>query len=352
MEAKMTKEILILGASYGSLLSTKLLMAGHNVTLVCLPEEADLINAEGTIVRLTLRGETEPRLIASKDQPGRLNAKTPAQAHPDDYDLVAMAMQEPQYGAPEVHDLLTRIAASQKPCMSIMNMPPLPYLRRMKGIDTAALESCFAFPRVWDGFYPGAFTLCSPDPQAFRPPDQKPNFLHVGLPTNFKVAMFESEAHNDILRTLEDDIAAVRLDGKDVPVKLRVHPSLFVPLAKWSMLLTGNYRAITADGPRSIRDAVHSDLGLSQSVYEWVNTLARTLGAVDSDQVPFDKYANAANSLLNPSSAARAVFAGAKQIERVDKLVMNIARSQGMSLPEVEANIAIVDAKLDINQAE
>ncbi|MFT5895675.1 MAG: ketopantoate reductase, partial [bacterium] len=27
--------ILILGASYGSLLSTKLLMAGHDVTLVC-----------------------------------------------------------------------------------------------------------------------------------------------------------------------------------------------------------------------------------------------------------------------------------------------------------------------------
>ena len=38
----------------------------------------------------------------------------------------------------------------------------------------------------------------------------------------------------------EDDIAAVRLDGKDVPVKLRLHDSLFVPLAKWSMLLTGN----------------------------------------------------------------------------------------------------------------
>ena len=41
--------ILILGASYGSLLSTKLLMAGHDVTLVCLPQEAALINDEGTI---------------------------------------------------------------------------------------------------------------------------------------------------------------------------------------------------------------------------------------------------------------------------------------------------------------
>ena len=175
----MPREILILGASYGSLLSTKLLMARHNVTLVCLPQEAELINAEGTTVRMTLRGEEEPRLIASKDYPGVLKALTPAEANPADYDLIAMAMQEPQYGAAEVRDLLARIAASQKPCMSIMNMRPLPYLRRIQGLDTVALEACFADPRVWDGFNPDVFTLCSPDPQAFRPPDQQFNFLHV-----------------------------------------------------------------------------------------------------------------------------------------------------------------------------
>ena len=36
-------DILLMGASYGSLLGAKLLMAGHNVTFVCLPAEADLI---------------------------------------------------------------------------------------------------------------------------------------------------------------------------------------------------------------------------------------------------------------------------------------------------------------------
>ena len=44
-------EILILGASYGSLLAAKLLLAGHSVRLVCLPAEAVLINAEGFRVR-------------------------------------------------------------------------------------------------------------------------------------------------------------------------------------------------------------------------------------------------------------------------------------------------------------
>jgi hypothetical protein len=41
----------------------------------------------------------------------------------------------------------------------------------------------------------------------------------------------------------------------ELPTRLRVHDSAFVPLAKWAMLLTGNYRCMTADGPQAIRDA-------------------------------------------------------------------------------------------------
>jgi ketopantoate reductase len=44
--------VLILGASYGSLLATKLLLAGHTVKLVCLPAEVDAINTGGTRVRM------------------------------------------------------------------------------------------------------------------------------------------------------------------------------------------------------------------------------------------------------------------------------------------------------------
>ena len=45
-------EVLVMGASYGSLLGAKLLLAGHNVTLVGLPAEVDLFNREGARVRL------------------------------------------------------------------------------------------------------------------------------------------------------------------------------------------------------------------------------------------------------------------------------------------------------------
>jgi len=130
----MALKLVILGASYGSLLSTKCLMAGHDVTLVCLPEEAELINSEGTTVRLTMRGEDEPRLIRSGDLPGTLDAKVPGDVKPEEYDLVGLAMQEPQFGAKPVWELLDRIAASGKPCLSIMNMPPLAYLKRIPGI--------------------------------------------------------------------------------------------------------------------------------------------------------------------------------------------------------------------------
>jgi len=36
-----TYNVLIMGASYGSLLATKLLFGGHKITMVCLPTEVE-----------------------------------------------------------------------------------------------------------------------------------------------------------------------------------------------------------------------------------------------------------------------------------------------------------------------
>lgn len=343
----MARNILILGASYGSLLATKLLMAGHNVTLVCRQKTADLINSEGTEVRIKLRDENEHRSIFSRDLPGKLKAAPPEQIDPSEYDLVGLAMQEPQYANHTIRVLMVKIAEAKVPCLSIMNMPPLPYLKRIEALAGMDLVEAYTNAQVWDRFEPGLVTLCSPDPQAFRPPEEKANVLHVGLPTNFKAATFTDDKHNEMLRELEAGIDAVRLDDKDVPVKLRVFDSLFVPLAKWSMLLTGNYRCITMGEPRAIRDAVHEDLDLSRSIYAHVDGIAQKLGADPADQVPFEKYAKAAESLLKPSSAARAVAAGAPFIERVDVLVKVISEQLGTPNDEVNRTVEIVDHKLN-----
>ena len=342
----MAHNILILGASYGSLLATKLLMAGHNVTLVCRKKTAELINRDGTQVRLKLRDEPEHRAIFSRDPPGKLDATSPDDVDLSHYDLVCLAMQEPQYTNHTIRVLMIKIAHANLPCLSIMNMPPLPYLKRIPALAEMDLEEAYTNAQVWERFQPGLVSLCSPDPQAFRPPDEAANVLHIGLPTNFKAAAFADEAHNRLLRELEADIDAVTLDGHDVPVKLKVFDSLFVPLAKWSMLLTGNYRCITPEEPQSIRDAVHADLTRSQSIYDHVDAIARRLGADSEDQVPFAKYAKAAESLVKPSSAARAVASGAPFIERVDLLVKLISHQLGMRNEDIDRTVEVVDQKL------
>ena len=203
---------------------------------------------------------------------------------------------------------------------------------------------------VWASCDPKLMTLCSPDPQAFRPPEEKLNVLQVRLPTNFKSARFASDEHTKILRKLEADVEAVRFEGMELPVKLKVHESVFVPLAKWAMLMAGNYRCITKDGIRSIKEAVHTDMEASRSVYNWVVTLCQSLGARKDDLVPFEKYAAAAQGLTTASSAARALFGGAPNIERTDRLVQLIAAQYGMKHPVVDQTVAQVDARLAANR--
>ena len=89
----------------------------------------------------------------------------------------------------------------------------------------------------------------------------------VTLPTNFKVAKFERQGHRDPAPA-PVEIDAVRFDPGDGS-KLRLPVSCgsmirFVPLAKWAMLLAGNYRCVTGTAcgrPRG-RSQRHRDLAL------------------------------------------------------------------------------------------
>ncbi|HKU46956.1 MAG TPA: hypothetical protein VJQ58_08730, partial [Burkholderiales bacterium] len=222
-------KLLVFGASYGSLFATKAAAAGHDASLVCQRATAELINREGTRVVFAAKGVE----VSSRELAGNIRASVPAAIDPSLYDMAVLAMQEPQYGSPGVRELLDRTAKARVPCLSLMNMPPPPYLRRLPGLP-AELPHCYTDATVWQAFDPARVTLCSPDPQALRPAGGPPNVLRVTLPTNFKAARFGSEEHSAILRRLEADIGALEL-----PVKLKVHDSLFVPLAKWAMLLAG-----------------------------------------------------------------------------------------------------------------
>jgi hypothetical protein len=114
--------------------------------------------------------------------------------------------------------------------------------------------------------------------------------------------------------------------------------------------MCGNYRCVKADKVIPIQEAVHGDIGKSRAVYEWVVDLCVGLGAKREDMVPFEKYAKAAESLGSPSSAARALAAGAPNIERVDRLVQSVAAQRGMRSPDIDEIVELVDAWLVKNR--
>src|SRR5438477_10778040 len=100
----MPRQILIFGASYGSLLAIKLLLAGHTVKPVCLPAEAELINKEGARVRMPGKGREGLVEVDSRTLPGKPSASLPAEVQPADYALVARARQAPQSRSPAVRE--------------------------------------------------------------------------------------------------------------------------------------------------------------------------------------------------------------------------------------------------------
>jgi hypothetical protein len=235
-----------------------------------------------------------------------------------------------------------------------MNMPPLPYLARIPGLATAPCRPCYSDAAVWESLDPLLLTFCSADPQAAHVPGRPENVIQVRLPTNFRAAQFEFDAHTTLLQKLAKDIDAATYPSTEgpltLPVRLKVHESSFVPLSKWPMLLTGNYRCILEGGVRSIDAAVHEDPPTSRAIYGWVLELLRRYGAADDDLVPFAAYSAAASSLTLPSSAARAIANGAVQIERVDRLVQAVAAQKSMRLPALDALVATVDARLAENR--
>src|SRR4029078_2395802 len=121
---------------------------------------------------MNLRSEAVHRAIFSRDLPGKLDATTPPNVDLSRYDLVGLAMQEPQYTNHTSRVLIIKIAAAGLPCLSIMNMPPLPYLKRIPALADMDLEEAYTNASVWESFKPGLVTLCSPDPQARRPPHE------------------------------------------------------------------------------------------------------------------------------------------------------------------------------------
>ena len=207
---------------------------------------------------------------------------------------------------------------------------------------------------MWDHFDPDLMTLCSPDPQAFRPPEDEMNVLQVRLPTNFKSARFDSDAHTALLRELADGIEAARFEAngahraageaQGARLGLRAARQVGDAARRQLPLRAGRERALDQGSGARQHRRVARRLPLGRGPLR----LARA--PTPATWCPFEKYANAALSLGSPSSAARALAAGAPYIERVDRLVQSIAAQQGRTSPIVDDVVAKVDAWLVRNR--
>ncbi len=58
-------------------------------------------------------------------------------------------MQEPQYTNHTIRVLMIKIAVAKLPSLSIMNMPPLPYLKRIQSLADMDLEESYTNAQVW-----------------------------------------------------------------------------------------------------------------------------------------------------------------------------------------------------------
>ena len=92
---------------------------------------------------------------------------------------------------------------------------------------------------------------------------------------------------------------------------------------------------------------MHGDLKLSQAIYDHVDGIARRPAPTRKIRCLSGKICQAAESLLKPSSAARAVASRAPFIERVDLLVKLISPINSIPNAEIDRTVEIVDQKLN-----
>jgi len=285
-----------MGASYGSLLASKILFGGHKLHLVCLPAEADLINAEGFACGCRCRGRKDPVELDSRKLPGKVTAGPAAGVNPKDYDLgrpchagaaisLARRARTPRRGWQN---------RACRACRSL-NMPPLPYVKRIPGLDYDALKPAYTDASVWDSFDPATITLNSPDPQGDSPAGREGQRAHGHAADQLQGGALRQRESTAILRQLQDEIEAIRFDtpegqgrtagqAQGLRFDLRAARQV-VDAARRQLSLRDQGRHRTA------QEAVHSDIETSRSVYNFVFDLCVKLGAKPEDLVPFEKYA-------------------------------------------------------------
>lgn len=342
--------ILILGANYGLLCAMRFALGGHTVDIVCRNEEIAALNQSGIKIDIATRGGGERTMICDQTAAMEINGISAKDAHKRSYDFVVFAMQEGQFADPEIAALAQSIAQQKLPTISLMNISTAPFLKTLNHGWDETFTAFFHGRDVWDQFDPAYFSQSSPDPQIFKPNPTEPTHVQVRLASNFKLAPFANEQINArLIKTCKSSNAAPNLKtGTPKPrVNLVVGRSRYVALAKWPMLIAGNYRCVTSGEPIAIKDAVFADVEQTRTIYDQVLKLCLSLGASGTDLVPFGAYCKAAQQLDKPSSVSRAAELPGAKLERMDLLIHTLCNIHDVAVPELDRIVERIENKLN-----
>lgn len=335
--------ILIFGASYGILASFKFLLAGYDVVCICKKDEAKYLNKNGFLINIP--GYLKTKLnIESKNLKGRFFPTEPNNIDLSKIKIVILAMQEDQYKDVKLSSILLEIAQKKIPTISIMNIPPSVYLKNFNLNNIDELDYIYVNNHIWKKFDENFITHSSADPQIYKPNIEKINEIHVRLASNFKISDFKDNKSSKLLEIISNKINNARYLIKEkntkIPINFNIFKSNFVSISKWPMIITGNYRCLENNKLRSIKEAVNEDLNYSKKIYNDVYELCKKIGAEDKDLINFEKYVKASQNLNAPSSVSRQAYAGGKNFERVDKLVLFFAKKNNIQITGLDEIIS------------
>ena len=342
-----TYNILIMGASYGSLLASKLLFGGHSVHLVCLPAEADLINAEGFRVRLPVKGRKDPVVLDSRKLPGKVTAGPAAGVNPPTTISSGLRCRSRNTARPACANCSTRWQVAralhvdhEHAAAALPEAHPGPRLRcaqarlhRPDACGTASIPSDHAEqPRP------------AGDPPAGRE-GQRAAWSRCRPTSRWRASTTTSTPPScaSWRRTIEARAStpATARSSCRSSSRCTTRSSCRSPSGRCCSPAT------TAASPRTACDRAGGGahrprdlalgLQLRRSTCASSSAPSRTISCRSRNTPP-------PRSLVRPASAARALNNGVPNIERADKLVQLIAKQKGLSHPVIDAPVALVDS--------
>ena len=328
------KKVLEIGANYGLLLAGMLQERDFDVEVFGTEKEVETLNQEGFSFNMN---DSFWRFAPSN------KLKFINSFNEDNYDLVILAVQEPTLSNPKIVEILSFISKNSIPILSIMNIPLLNFLKDIVGIQNIVNSETIYSSLKYSNLLNSKLIINSnPEPQIFS--KDKFNRLNIRLGGVFRCSSLNI-LNKDIILDLTKSIE------NGLPTKIKSYKSPWVSLSKLPMLMTGNYRCLNNFKLKSIYESVHLNTNLSEKIYNQIIEIMKKLGAGREAIIPFKLYLRASVKLDAPSSVCRTIINGKQNVERVDKLVQNIAKSISYNSPEIDEIVYNIDESINFFKA-